>query len=432
MLWAFKTVVHALFRIFFTLEYNGVENVPADGPVVIAGNHPSYLDPVLISLPVRRKIRFIAWDRLFKVPLLGQLIRFLGAFPVDITRRDSRAFEQAMEILRNGEPLGIFPEAGRSKQGRMNEMLKTGAARFAIQNRCPLVPVTIAGAYDAWPATRLIPFPRKITVKYHAPISFTEAEYAARAEDPEFPVEITEKLRTKIEQRLVPALKVSERRHELLSQPAWHLRVFETVPFGLFLLALFSAVPKWPLAVPPLLYLAYLIADLWFIPQNRPTKAFRDLAVPLLFAIWHPILISAILPKTQVANFTVTNFPLFWIVVGTLLFPYFWANYYDTQRFIRGLTLCYCVCLGFLVLRPDSTGMSFHATFLAFGFVYALERRPLHWIFSAVGSMTYLAMFAALSVRPWNADLAFFAGIGVAVCAYMRVVKFTAHDGREI
>ncbi|HNC47051.1 MAG TPA: lysophospholipid acyltransferase family protein, partial [Acidobacteriota bacterium] len=157
MLWILKNIIHALFRIIFTLEYYGVENVPASGPVVLAGNHPSYLDPLLISLPIRRQIRFIAWDRLFKVPGLGFLMRFAGAFPVDITRRDSKAFEQAMEVLKEGHALGIFPEAGRSQKPGMSENVKSGAARFAIYNQCPIVPITITGAQDAWPTSRLIP-----------------------------------------------------------------------------------------------------------------------------------------------------------------------------------------------------------------------------------------------------------------------------------
>ena len=76
------TLLHAVFRLLFTLEYYGEENVPERGPVIIAGNHPSYLDPVLVTLPLERRVFFMAWDRLFKVPVLGALMRGFGAFPV--------------------------------------------------------------------------------------------------------------------------------------------------------------------------------------------------------------------------------------------------------------------------------------------------------------------------------------------------------------
>src|SRR4051794_39747848 len=129
MLYALTTVLHALFRLLFTLEYLGEENVPEEGPVVIAGNHPSYLDPPLIGLPLRRRVYFMAWDKLFTVPVLGQLMRQVGAFPVRLGTRDPNAYAAALAILESGKALGIFPEAGRSKEGPMNP-LKTGAARL--------------------------------------------------------------------------------------------------------------------------------------------------------------------------------------------------------------------------------------------------------------------------------------------------------------
>jgi 1-acyl-sn-glycerol-3-phosphate acyltransferase len=68
---ALRTLVEALFRVLFTYDCFGEERLPATGPAVVASNHPSYLDPVLLSLQVRRPIRFMAWDALFRVPLLG-------------------------------------------------------------------------------------------------------------------------------------------------------------------------------------------------------------------------------------------------------------------------------------------------------------------------------------------------------------------------
>jgi hypothetical protein len=82
-----KLIVYPLFRALFSVEHQGVQNVPEEGAVIIAGNHPSYLDPLLVALPIRRRVRFMAWDALFKIPLLGQqVINAMGAFPVDIRK----------------------------------------------------------------------------------------------------------------------------------------------------------------------------------------------------------------------------------------------------------------------------------------------------------------------------------------------------------
>src|SRR5437867_3718321 len=124
-----KLIGRALFRVLFSVEYHGLENVPDRGPVIIAGNHPSYLDPALVGLPLKRPIRFMAWDALFKVPILGLVIKVIGAFPVDIRRgKGEAAFLEACRVLKSGQVLGIFPEGQRSERGPMGE-LRTGVAR---------------------------------------------------------------------------------------------------------------------------------------------------------------------------------------------------------------------------------------------------------------------------------------------------------------
>ena len=79
-----RAVVEAAFRVLFTYDCLDEEKIPSVGPAVIAANHPSYLDPILLSLQVERPIRFMAWDALFSIPLLGGLMRLFGAFPVDV------------------------------------------------------------------------------------------------------------------------------------------------------------------------------------------------------------------------------------------------------------------------------------------------------------------------------------------------------------
>ena len=127
---------------------------------MVAANHPSYLDPVLLSLQVRRPIRFMAWDALFRVPLLGALIRTFGAFPVDTRPGKGReAYERAKALVLSGEVVGLFPEGHRSRTGWMEPRLREGAARLAWETGALLVPATIAGAYRAWPHYQALPRP---------------------------------------------------------------------------------------------------------------------------------------------------------------------------------------------------------------------------------------------------------------------------------
>ncbi|MCS7080313.1 MAG: 1-acyl-sn-glycerol-3-phosphate acyltransferase [Chloracidobacterium sp.] len=432
MLWVIKVIVHALFRVFFTLEYTGVENVPLTGAVILAGNHPSYLDPVLISLPIRRRIRFVAWDRLFTIPVLGPLIRFLGAFPVDTARRDQQAFLQALQVLRDGEALGIFPEAGLSKEGRMNALLKSGAARLALAAQCPLVPVTIAGARAAWPRGQWLPLPRKITVKYHPPLQPpTTAGVPAEAE-PALARALTEELRQAIERRLIPALKVGAKRAERYSRPASALRSYEYVPFVVWLASFGLVGLHQTPTLPTAAYLAYVLLDIWALPQTRLTKVLRDLALPVWLAASYPWAVATFVAPEAQARFLDAKAWLLGLVMASVLFPFHWTSYYAAQRFLRGLAVGYLALWGLETLRPDGVGYGPHVLWLSFTVAYALGVRHRHWLWVTVGALGYLTLFWQLSPEHWPPDMLYYVGVGAAAFGYVRVVKFTAHDGRLV
>src|SRR5262245_15409893 len=189
-----KFIAYKLFRVLFAVEYHGVENVPANGAVIVAGNHPSYLDPMLVWLPIKRTIRFMAWDALFKVPVLGQLIKAMGAFPVDVRKgKGESAYREALRVLNGGDALGIFPEGQRSEAGPMGE-LRTGVARLAVETGAAIVPVTIGGAYRAWPKWKLLPKPAKIIVWYHEPIRLSDADRTVRRDDKGFHQDLMKQL----------------------------------------------------------------------------------------------------------------------------------------------------------------------------------------------------------------------------------------------
>jgi 1-acyl-sn-glycerol-3-phosphate acyltransferase len=161
--------VWGLARLLFRVRFAGVEHVPLAGPVVLAPNHVSYMDPVLLTIPVRRPLHYMTLEVFFGVPGLGALIRWFRAFPVREDEIDRPAIRTAMRILRDGQALVVFPEGGRSPDGRLLTF-RPGAFRLALQADAPVVPVTIAGAHAAWPAHRRLPRPGRITITFHAPL----------------------------------------------------------------------------------------------------------------------------------------------------------------------------------------------------------------------------------------------------------------------
>jgi len=166
----------AYFKIFHRIEFHGSENIPATGPVIIASNHISYYDPVIVGTGIYRDIEFMAWDKLFTIPILRSVIRFFGAFPVDSSGADKGAYVNALRALFKRKALIIFPEGERSSDGKVNN-LKSGIARMALKTNARIVPVTIVGAYETFSRHRLIPRPGKISVYYHKPITIDKHEF---------------------------------------------------------------------------------------------------------------------------------------------------------------------------------------------------------------------------------------------------------------
>ncbi len=156
----------ALARAYFGLELRGTENIPAVGAVIIAPNHQTFADPPLITIPIRRPVYYMAWNRLFAIPLFGWFIRRLRAFPVEIDTGDPRAAREAVRLLEAGEAVMIFPEGERSRDGAVGPF-KRGAFRLAVSLDAPVLPVTIAGAHESWPPGRLLPRPGRVTITYH-------------------------------------------------------------------------------------------------------------------------------------------------------------------------------------------------------------------------------------------------------------------------
>lgn len=158
-------------KLLWFITYRNKENIPQDleGGLLITPNHQTYFDPFWVCVPIRRKMRFMAWADTFDWFFVGWWIRYLGSFPVTYDLGGTKnAMKEALKSLRDGATLTIFPEGGREfTDGELLEF-KSGAVRIAMQAGVPILPVTIKGAHRVW--TRGMKYPkffRRVEIIYH-------------------------------------------------------------------------------------------------------------------------------------------------------------------------------------------------------------------------------------------------------------------------
>lgn len=128
------------------LRTHGLDNIPADGPFIIAANHFHALDPVIVAVVVPQHISFMAKEEIMRSRILRWLVNHIGSFPVKRGKVDMHAIRQALKVLSQGQVLGIFPEGTRSKTGEIQAAFE-GAALLAARAQAPIVPVALHGQY---------------------------------------------------------------------------------------------------------------------------------------------------------------------------------------------------------------------------------------------------------------------------------------------
>lgn len=162
-----RPFVLLICRLFWDVRYRGLENVPATGGVIIAGNHQTYLDPFWLSAPITRPVRFLAWNEALAWPIIGKLMRLLGAWPLQLEGSDLAAIRKSLQWLRSEGAVVIFPEGGRGKEDGSMGRFKSGAVRIALEAGVPILPVTIRGGNRVWPVGRRLPRLGKVEVVFH-------------------------------------------------------------------------------------------------------------------------------------------------------------------------------------------------------------------------------------------------------------------------
>jgi len=161
-----RGLLRLIYAIVFPLKIVGKENVPKEGGVLLCANHISLLDPMTIGIKLDRQVKYMAKAELFQIPVLGWLIKKLGAFPVKRGGVSKESIKTALNTLRGGNVMGIFPEGTRNSDAGV---AKKGAASFALRSGAAVIPAAIVGQYKSF---------RRMIVIYGAPVDLSEFEGA--------------------------------------------------------------------------------------------------------------------------------------------------------------------------------------------------------------------------------------------------------------
>ena len=161
----------AVFAVYFRWSVFNSERVPLEGPVILASNHASYIDPPLVGAGVRRQINFLARETIFRVPILAAILRSWEVVPVDRDGGTGRGLKMILSRLEKGGAIILFPEGTRSRHGELNPA-RSGIGLAVIKSTAPVVPSRVFGTHKAFGPHMLVPRPRRLTVKYGRPLLF--------------------------------------------------------------------------------------------------------------------------------------------------------------------------------------------------------------------------------------------------------------------
>ena len=166
-----RPIVGVLSRVFWRVRWHNTERIPMNGGLIIAANHQTYFDPFWVCSPVKRPVRFLAWDAAFGWPVVGVFLQWFGAWPLQLEGTDPAPIRRSLQWIREGGAVMIFPEGGRGNPDGSTKKFKAGAVRMALETEVVILPVTIRGGERVWPNTHRLPrLGRRVEIFYHEPI----------------------------------------------------------------------------------------------------------------------------------------------------------------------------------------------------------------------------------------------------------------------
>jgi 1-acyl-sn-glycerol-3-phosphate acyltransferase len=171
-----RWILALLFRVYFRLRIIGAEQVPAEGPVILASNHASFADPPMVGVGVPRMCNYLARADLFENRLFGWWLREVGVVPVDRDGGSAAGLRTILGRLRQGSAILLFPEGTRTTDGRL-QAARSGVGLMVMKSGAPVVPVRLTGSFEAWGRRHLLPRPRLVKV-FFGPVLRFEAQLA--------------------------------------------------------------------------------------------------------------------------------------------------------------------------------------------------------------------------------------------------------------
>jgi 1-acyl-sn-glycerol-3-phosphate acyltransferase len=190
----FKALLSPILRLLFKVRVEGLEHIPATGPLILASNHHSFSDSIFLPMVLRRRVTFVAKAEYFEQKKTAWFFNMMGQIPVKRGGgpASERALEAAREVLTTGGVFGIYPEGTRSPDGRLYKG-RTGVARLALQTGSPICAVAMIGTREAQPIGQVKPnFFSPVTIRISKPMNFDRLR--ARADDPLVARQITDEV----------------------------------------------------------------------------------------------------------------------------------------------------------------------------------------------------------------------------------------------
>lgn len=182
MNWSYRIGWHCfrlVYATYFRWRVIDARHVPAEGPVILAANHASFIDPPLVGAGIHRMVNFLARENLFDLPVVGAVLRSWKVVPVDREGGGGAGLKAILDRLLAGGVILLFPEGTRSADGNLRRA-KSGIGLTVIKSNAPVVPVRVFGTYEAYSRKMKIPRPRRLTVRYGEPLYFRELRDEAR------------------------------------------------------------------------------------------------------------------------------------------------------------------------------------------------------------------------------------------------------------
>jgi 1-acyl-sn-glycerol-3-phosphate acyltransferase len=211
MRWSYRLpwlLCRLVFRVWFRWRVFHADRVPANGPVILAGNHASFLDPPLVGAAVLRPLNYLARDTLFPLPVLGALLRLWEVVPVDREGGGAAGLKGILDRLLSGGAILLFPEGTRTRDGRL-QPARPGLGLIVAKSTAPVVPVRLFGTFAAFGRGKRFPRPRQVIVKFGPPLRFeqlrAEVHACSKARSKEIYQQITDEV-----MRAIAALEPGE------------------------------------------------------------------------------------------------------------------------------------------------------------------------------------------------------------------------------